>query len=261
MDRYSTVGRSRMQRNPRSMDFTALGKALADNQSLKVFAVDGYELDTLGLRGLCDGLATNKILQSLTLCGSTIDQEGMHMICRLISCTCSLKKLDLAACALDSRSIDLLCETIAGSTLVEDLSLYCIGNDKAVTRMGEMLLRNITLKSLSLSPKGKLSEASVHVKVHPSITKIQLSLIGRLSGGAVSLRQELDFYLELNRGPRSLLREDTSSPMGLWPLAFNRADACIRSDKTRQVSCISLWRRSATYLLVVFEVLLLLNQN
>lgn len=245
--RYARASRA-AQRSSDSMNVTALGAAVAANRSLKAFTLHDFAIDVIGVRSLCDSLSRNEILESLTFHGqSSIDEEGMHLICTLISHSSSLKSLNLKGPKLDTSTINLLCEAMEGNARIEVLCVHssCM-NDEDVVRMGEMLLRNTTLKTLRLErhrPRTvrclmrhkKLSDTSLRVliegvKVHRSITNVEVFSNGIFREGSVLLQQELDYCVELNKGPRRLLREDAALPMGLWPLALNRANTYSRGN-------------------------------
>jgi len=226
---YIKMIHRRSQDTP-STDITALGRALASNNSLKVLALTDFDIDINGIRILRDTLHNNDTLESLSLSGNTVDVEGMRVICDLILRSNSLKNLDLSRNGFDSSAIDLLCEAMQSSSSIKELNLF--GNDMTgedVAQMGKMLLRNTSLKTLCLWRVQNLSEHHVRalvegVKMHPAITKAQIFLTHMSAGDPAVLQQALDFYLELNRGPRRLLHEDTTLPMSLWPHILKRAD-------------------------------------
>lgn len=175
----------------------------------------------------------SELLESLTFrTESSIDRKGIRLISRIVERTIGLKKLSLRVRKLDSpRTIDLLFEAMEGNASIEHLCLHIPDIDNnAIIRIGEMLYRNTTLKALSLEAHKRLYDPCVpalieDVKRNSSITKIESFLRSLLLGDSPLLRRELYYYLELNKGPRRLLRENTPVPAGLWPLALNRADA------------------------------------
>ncbi len=223
----------------RGVDVTALGTALDSNQSLRTFTLHDFSSDTAGMHRLCDILARKESLESLTFrTDSSLDQKGIRLISKVIEYTSSLRELSLQVRKLDSpRTIDLLFQAMEGNLSIEHLQLHIPAmDDSAVIRMGEMLYRKTTLKALSLEAHKRLHDPCVQslieaVKRNKSITKIESYLGGLLLGESPLLRRELDYYLELNKGPRRLLRANTPVPTGLWPLALSRADTFCRRNK------------------------------
>jgi hypothetical protein len=190
----------------------------------------GTALDSRLMQRLFDILARSELLESLTLrTVSSVDAEGVRLISRLVEHTRSLKKLSLRMQKLDfPRAIDALFEAIESNASID------IDYD-ALIRIGEMLHRNTTLKTLSLEAHEKLHDPCVQalieaVKANISITKIESFLRGLYLGNSPFLRRELDYYLELNKGPRQLLCKNKPVPTGLWPLALDRADTFSRGS-------------------------------
>lgn len=221
----------RLRLNTQPMDMAVLGEALALNQSLNALTLNGFGIDAEGIKRLCAGLLRNETLQSLSFCGNTINEEGMQLLCGLISHSRCLKNLDLSRNGFSCSTIELLCQAMESNETVEHLNLYSNDiSENCVNRIGKMLLRNKNLETLRLWTVGKLSESCVRtliegVQTHPTISLLQILLKNNMTSGDPDLlRRELDFYLELNKGPKRILNEDTDLHIGLWPLILKRAD-------------------------------------
>jgi hypothetical protein len=234
-----TRGSRRQQQNPLSMDMTGFGEALALSQSLNVLELRGFDIDMEGIKRMCAGLLRNETLQSLSICGNTINEAGMQLICDLIMRSRCLKNLDLSRNGLTCSTIELLCEAMESDETIEHLNLsWNEISHNSVVRIGKMLLRNRNLETLRLlCTVGKLSESCVRsliqgVQKHPTISLLAIFLKKKMtSGDPDMLRRELDFYLELNKDPKRILKEGTALPMGLWPLILKRADDHGRSTE------------------------------
>jgi hypothetical protein len=114
------------------------------------------------------------------------------------------------------------------SLRVLDLCHNNIG-DEGCSQICEALQQNNVVRTLLLAGNNNISDIGANaliesVKAHPTLTVIKVNA----TNASDSVKAKLQYYLDLNNGPRTVLNAPVPLPLSLWHRAFKRADDCRR---------------------------------
>lgn len=234
-----------------------LARGLKANQSLKYLDFCCCCLDDQQMADVSESLIGHPNLETLSFqsnnCG---DLAGRQLASQLTHPRCRLHKLDLSFQLRDDQNQTKLDVRNILSALSKNQSLRVLDltcnrlNDDDATMIAQVLKENTTLEEVILSRNQftdvgikNIAEQLPHMK---GLKKLSLwgnmftedGAMALLAGLALNMglhtvnlfqhfkcSKQIQYFCNINRGGRKLLQESPSNvPLGLWPLAFERAN-------------------------------------
>jgi Ran GTPase-activating protein (RanGAP) involved in mRNA processing and transport len=232
---------------------------LSDNHSLDKLNLESSFVHGEGsetFRALWESLGGNMTLRYLNVCNNTVRLDGVCATALKLD-TMSLETLEMDNNIVTSCGIAALAQNLQGPCTLKELSLVvCDLDDTGLLKLGEALTTNDTLEVLDVRQNGFTHNgASQFFNLLPHMKGLKAVYgLATLSSDAPTdvvgmalvdglrentklqkifknncrtvdsifspgLAREINFYLELNRNGRMLLRlsGDSEPPSGLWP--------------------------------------------
>lgn len=192
--------------------FVAIGQVLEHCPSLEILEIQERE-SYLGLAAgerLASGIAKSSSLLRIVIDVRRLSERVRDCLFRSLATISTLKKVSIGQVSLTND--DLVVRMIEANASMEHLSIRSRVRSGLRSKRGGAKLRNLDETNVRA-----FIEA---VKAHPAITTLQIPNV------CSTLQRELDFCLELNKGPKRILQEDATVPLALWPLILKRADEC-----------------------------------